>query len=273
MTILKTTLLTILAFIITTLLELFILSFDSNLALYPHVIGLSYLIPPLLTYIVFIIYFRRTNVDVSLNKISVVKNHLILVVLITSLAIGDRLFDLPFFHWKDLSNKYFGTKFTIEDTVHYNFSFLKLYYYISVLIIAPIFEELFFRYYIFGGLLKKYSFVTALLTSSLLFALIHVISPRNVIPAFVFGIVSALVYFKTQRIGYSILLHIITNVIWFGTVVFVKQYHQIMKTLNFGLLFWIVFLFGLFILIIGTREIKRQLASVLRQKHDYRSLN
>lgn len=256
MTILKSIIVTVLFFVIATLLDLLIFSFDSTLAINPHVVGLSYILPSLLTYLLLIVYFRRSKTDVALKQVSVVRNHWILIALLISLAIGDRLFALPFFQWKDLSNKYLGTEFEMADTSDYKFSFFKLYYYFSALIIAPIFEELFFRFYIFGGLLKKNKFLTALLTSSILFALIHIESPRNIIPAFVFGIISAIVYYRTQRIIYSILFHFFTNAIWLVTVIFARQHNDLIKALGFGISFWLVFLVGMFLLIIGIKKIE-----------------
>jgi membrane protease YdiL (CAAX protease family) len=255
MTILKSIIFTVLFFVIATLLDLLIVSFDSNLATYPHVVGLSYVLPGLLTYLLLIVYFRRSNTDVALKQGSVVKNYWLLTVLLISLAVGDHLFDLPFFQWKDLSNKYLGTEFKVADTSGYKFSFFKLYYYFSILIIAPIFEEIFFRYYIFGGLLKKYNFLTALLTSTILFASIHIENLHNIIPAFAFGIISAIVYFRTQRIIYSMLLHFLTNAIWLGTVVFAKQYDDLIKALGLGISFWLAFLFGIFLLVVGLKKI------------------
>jgi membrane protease YdiL (CAAX protease family) len=255
MTILKSIIVTVLFFVIATLLDLLILSFDSNLAIYPQVVGLSYVLPGLVTYVLLIVYLGRSKMDVALKQVSVVRNYWLLIALLISLAVGDHLFDLPFFVWKELSNRYLGTEFKIADTSGYKFSFFKLYYYFSVLIIAPIFEEIFFRYYIFGGLLRKYSFLTALLTSSALFASIHIENARNIIPTFVFGIISAIVYFRTQRIIYPMLLHFFANAIWLGTVVFAKQYDDLIKALGLGISFWLAFLFGIFLLVVGVKKI------------------
>ena len=255
MTILKSIIVTVLFFVIASLLDFLLVSLDGNLTIYPHLVGLSYVLPGLFSYLLLIVYFRSSKTEVALKQISVIRNYWLLIGLLLLLAIGDRLFGLPFFQWKDLSNKYFGTEFNIALVSRYEFSFFKLYYYVSVLIVAPIFEEIFFRYYIFGGMLRKYSFLTALFLSSILFALIHIESPRNIIPAFVFGIISAIVYFRTQRIIFSILLHFFTNAIWLGTVVFVKQYDNFIKAIGFGISFWATFLFGIVLLVLGVKRI------------------
>jgi len=114
MTILKSIIFTVLYFVIvTSLLYLLLISFDGN---NPHVVGLSYVLPGLLAYLLLIAYFRRSRIEVALKRVSVVKNHWLLIAILISLAIGDRLFSLPFFQWKDLSNKYLGTQFEITDT-------------------------------------------------------------------------------------------------------------------------------------------------------------
>lgn len=255
MSILKSIVVTVLFFVIATLLDILILSFDNNLATYRHVAGLSEILPSLFTYLLLIAYFLRSNADVKLKQVTIVRNYWLLTLLLISLAVGDRLFSLPFFQWKDLSNKYLGTEFKIMNSSEYKFSFFKLYSYFNALIIAPIFEEIFFRYYIFGGLVKKYTFLTALLISSILFALIHIESPRNIIPSFVFGVISAIVYFRTQKIVYSILLHIFTNAIWLSTVVFSKQYGGWIKELGFSISFWLAFLIGIILLVLGVKKI------------------
>ncbi len=255
MTILKSIIVTLVCFIIVILLDFLIFGFHYNLAIYPHIVGLSYIVPILLSYVLLIVYLHRSTPGIALKRVSVVRNYWLLVGLLIFLAIGDRLVDLPLFHWKDLSNKYFGTKFEIPEYPIYKFSFFKLYNYFSVLIVAPIFEEIFFRYYIFAGLLKKYSFLTALLVSSILFALIHIDSPRNLIPTFVFGIITAFVYFRTQKIIYSILLHFFTNAMWLVSVVFTKQYDYLIKEMGFGIVFWIAFMFGIILIVFGVKKL------------------
>lgn len=258
MTILKSILLTTFLYIVASLFALLILSFDNNLSIYQHIVGLSVIIPYLITYSILIAYLRLQKVSVAFDTTSKTNTYGTLIPILLILAIGNHLFDLPFFQWKNLSNTYLGTTWEIPVYSNSHISTVKLYYVAYALIIAPIFEEIFFRYYIFGGLLKKYSVTTALITSSVLFSLIHIDSLeslRNLVPTFIFGIISALVYLRTKKICNSIILHFIANGLWFLTVVFAKQYSTLMQEIGFGIKFWIIFSIGVILLLLGVRKI------------------
>jgi len=251
MSILKSIIITLLLIIVANSLDyLMVFSVSSNLAVYPHIVGLSNVLPYLLTYLLCFAYLRHNGKDALFERVSYVEIYKILI-LIPFLALGVRLIDLPFFHWKEISNIYLGTKFQIDSSTGYQFYFTKLYFYFSVIIMLPVLEEIFFRRYIFGGLLKRTSFMIALFTSSTLFALIHLGSPRNILPTFIFGVISALVYYRTRNIAYSILLHVFSNVIWLITVVFSKSYRDLIDAVNFGIAFWFMVFLGIIILAIG----------------------
>ncbi|MBS3738464.1 MAG: CPBP family intramembrane metalloprotease [Psychroflexus sp.] len=51
----------------------------------------------------------------------------------------------------------------------------------------------------------------SIVLSSLLFSLIHWEKLNNLIPTLLFGIISGLIFIKTQRIVYSILMHFLFN--------------------------------------------------------------
>src|SRR4030095_378513 len=245
-------------YLITSSLDFVILSLSANFSAYRHLVGLSEIFSYLIAFSLLICYLRLTKLEVLFPKASITPDTQILIPALVILAIGDHLVDLPFFHWKDLSNTYFGTKWQIPDYSNYHFSALQGYRAISALIFAPILEEMFFRYYVFGGLLKRYNFSTALLTSSILFALVHVDSLnslRNVAPAFIFGVISCVVYFATKKIINSIVLHFFANAIWFMTVVYAKGYSELTKHIGYGVMFWIVFLTGIVLLWIGIRKV------------------
>ena len=268
MSIITSIVITVFLYIITSLLDLLILSFDKNPATYRHIIGLSGIIPSLIAYPLLIAHLRFSKVKISFNKGSLITNYRILIPILWAFVVGDHLFNLPFFHWKNLSNKYFGTTLEIPDYSNYKFSVFQFYFWFRALIIAPIFEEIFFRYYIFEGLLKKYSFLTSLFTSSILFSLIHIDSLDSLhilVPAFVFGIISSLVYFKTQKIFYSIILHFFANGIWLLRSVYTKEYSALIKEIGFGLIFWVIFLIGIILLLIGIKRITSSVRPVFRQ--------
>lgn len=81
---------------------------------------------------------------------------------------------------------------------------------VSIIILAPIFEEILSRGIILKGLLESYSPIVAILVSSLFFGLLH-FNLGQLIGAFGFGLISGWVFWKTESIILSILLHVFNN--------------------------------------------------------------
>jgi membrane protease YdiL (CAAX protease family) len=77
------------------------------------------------------------------------------------------------------------------------------------LLIGPILEEFFFRGIIQRGLETRYSTVFSIVTSSLLFMLIH--NPNQYISALFLGLLFGYIYYKTNNLFILIILHIIAN--------------------------------------------------------------
>ena len=88
--------------------------------------------------------------------------------------------------------------------------FLNPYIVISTIFLAPFFEEILFRGIILKGLLMNHSATKAILTSSILFAIIHFF-PAQIINASFLGLFFGYIYFKTRSIGYTIILHFVAN--------------------------------------------------------------
>lgn len=83
-------------------------------------------------------------------------------------------------------------------------------YYVSGLVIAPVGEELFFRGYLLRNLNRRYSSFLALLLSTLLFIAFHA-NPGQIYIGLLIGIISGLIYIRSESIKLSILFHIIVN--------------------------------------------------------------
>jgi membrane protease YdiL (CAAX protease family) len=81
---------------------------------------------------------------------------------------------------------------------------------ISVAIVAPIIEELFFRGFIFNSLQKVYSQNTTNLIASLIFACIH-LQFNVIIPLFILGYIIGYIRIKTNSVIPCIIFHIINN--------------------------------------------------------------
>lgn len=85
-----------------------------------------------------------------------------------------------------------------------------VFLFITVSIAAPIIEEIFFRGFLFKGLLKKYSPKFAIIFSSLIFGVIHG-NFHQFITASLLGMLIAYVYYKTDSIYLAIFMHFINN--------------------------------------------------------------
>ena len=122
-----------------------------------------------------------------------------------------------------------------ETTIHQDFGVVKvLSGFIFSVLLVPVFEEIFFRQYIFGGLLSKYKLVTAVIFSSILFSSMHLPGLFFMSMMFFFGVISALIYYKTGSIVYSMLFHFLWNLIVFSNTMTpnIDLYSYVVSDLN-----------------------------------------
>jgi uncharacterized protein len=82
------------------------------------------------------------------------------------------------------------------------------------LVMAPLVEETFFRGFVFGGLLKRFSFVSAALMSGFLFSLAHG-ELTTLIPFTAVGFIFATAYWYTGSLWSTITAHFTFNLISF----------------------------------------------------------
>jgi CAAX protease family protein len=80
----------------------------------------------------------------------------------------------------------------------------------GMVILVPIFEEIFFRGLILHQLLMKYKAHTAILFSSFLFAISH-LNIRILIPLFLFSILVSYLYYRFKQ---SLIIVIVAHVVW-----------------------------------------------------------
>mgnify|MGYP006433290787 CR=1 FL=1 len=81
---------------------------------------------------------------------------------------------------------------------------------VTVVVLAPLAEEVFFRGFLFAGLAKRFSWPIAAVLSAFLFALLHV-QPLAVAPLFLLGLLFAVLYQRSGSIWPAILLHATLN--------------------------------------------------------------
>ncbi|MCA0349537.1 MAG: CPBP family intramembrane metalloprotease [Bacteroidetes bacterium] len=100
-------------------------------------------------------------------------------------------------------------------------SFLPVF--LSIVILSPIVEELYYRYFIFERVLKTTPLNISIIFSSVLFSLIHLkfdnmsLSLISLIKPFILGVILCFVFKKHKNIVYCIVMHIAYNIIWFIT--------------------------------------------------------
>ena len=81
---------------------------------------------------------------------------------------------------------------------------------LTSMFIAPTFEEIFFRGFLFKGFRQKYGWKIALVVSSIIFSLFHG-QIATLIPTFLLGSLFAYLYQRTESIFPGMILHFIIN--------------------------------------------------------------
>jgi membrane protease YdiL (CAAX protease family) len=123
--------------------------------------------------------------------------------------------------------------------------------FLNSVILTPISEELIFRKLILTFFSSKKIFLSVFI-SSFLFSLIHIsisnFSFEPIIIFFVFGFIASIIYIRFGLL-YSVLFHLIFNLIWFLTRYNFIEYWEILKTLNFGYLYWVLIMISLVMIV------------------------
>lgn len=246
----KAILLTVLLLVLEAvfhLLSYLIFDTKSNPENLDHIRGATILMGRLLAYLIIFYFFWKpgsAELFFSSKEISISVISLILLIII-----GSEFLNRPFADLDRLLNN------APANFVYEGYSTYKIYGTITALIIAPVFEELFFRGFLFKKLVRKNNFLIGLFVSSVLFSIIHWETPLNLIPAFIMGLISAVIFYKTGNIFYSILLHFLYN---FSNHIYyynAQLYSVWLNWLDFGILYWSLFIFGIFITLLALRLI------------------
>jgi membrane protease YdiL (CAAX protease family) len=95
---------------------------------------------------------------------------------------------------------------------------------LSIIVFAPIFEELLFRGILFRAFRNKFSFVFSAVLSGIIFSLAHS-NYFSFLPIFTLGFVFAYIYEKTKNLKIPILLHSLHNLFAFSLILLVKAHY------------------------------------------------
>lgn len=135
---------------------------------------------------------------------------------------------------------------------------------VSAVLLAPLFEEVFFRGYIAGALRAAYGGVVAWLFSSLLFGLMH-IQPSIILTATCGGLVLGYFYLRYRSLVMVIMLHAMNNI----TACFLKTIDldgvTVRMILGGGTLYWVLYGVSVVVVVIA---LWRMAAGMSRVKSD-----
>lgn len=187
---------TLLYYFLSEFLEHIILKLNYELVLFYSEMTVIVLIHSLVLFICVLLFLVGTGriSGFDLPKKKVLTN--VIAVVSTSL--------LFVFFVRIISDYLFGN-IEVEQIDYSNYELL------SIVIIVPITEELFFRKLILHELCENYNNAKALIFSSALFALAHLPSVDILVFAFLGGITSGIIYLRTKSIYYPILFHVLWN--------------------------------------------------------------
>jgi membrane protease YdiL (CAAX protease family) len=257
MSIIKAFLYTVLAFVFWTIIQLAILLPIKYLIGEPddftHIFGITKIVSVVGAFLLIYFFFWKPNFD--FKKALKVQNYNPRIYLYLPLiGIGLLLINKPFWDFNKIMEYYQGIS-TNDNFVSSNNNIALIYSLISTLLIAPIVEELFYRKFLLDKLLEKNIPILAIIVSSICFSIMHIETPNNLIPTFISGIILGIIYLKTKKIGYCIMLHFIVNLIIVTTNNIGTSYDNWLIGYNFDIYYWLSFGVGIIITIIGMKKI------------------
>lgn len=100
------------------------------------------------------------------------------------------------------------------------------WFFIVGVIVAPLVEEIFFRGFLFQGFRQRYGWVTAMLLSSVIFAVAH-LDLIVLIPTFLLGCLLAYVYHRSNSLWPGIILHFLVNSFGLCGAYFASNYQNL----------------------------------------------
>lgn len=151
-----------------------------------HIRGGTVLIARVIAYLILFYFFWKPTSGVFSFKSE--KLSIPIISFLFLIIIATEFLNRPF---ADLGRLF---DYTPVNFVYEGYSTLQIYATLTALLIAPVFEELFFRKFLFQKLMLKNGFLTGLMVSSFLFSVIHWETSLNLIPAFIFGLISAIIF-------------------------------------------------------------------------------
>lgn len=209
----KAILLTFLYFISKEIIGFWVLLFPEETKYYLHILKVSYLINAIANLIILVFLFKlMKRSDILTFKKAKSKFYFLSILL----GIGFVLIQpfLNIFYYLEISSDMFNYTFTFDRLLSLNI--------IASILFFPLTEELFFRNFLLGALLKKYKPLLAIVITSLLFAGIHFpfvalfyefmeFSLHQAYITIFGGLIAGTLYYKSNSIIPSIIFHVTWN--------------------------------------------------------------
>ena len=104
--------------------------------------------------------------------------------------------------------------------------------FLSIVVAAPILEELIFRGVMLDGLLKRYSPMKSILVSAIMFGIVH-LNPWQFVTALFIGILSGWVYYRTRSLTLSVIIHMAVNLNGFLSMYLYDESQKDMSSCEF----------------------------------------
>lgn len=142
----------------------------------------------------------------------------------------------------------------------------KAFTFLTVVMAAPVLEELLFRGLLLRGMLQQYSPGRAIVWSSVMFAVFHLMNPWQAIGAFAGGLAVGWLYAKTRSLWLCICFHFINNLFGWTMCNFlfaeVDRFESLYKQINHAATFAALYGAALLVLICGILYLRRLLGQM-----------
>lgn len=205
--------------------------------------------------LIILIFFKKNKR--TLKEKSIINFKTIVTIIILSILF--RIFEDPIFRYKEILFNNSIDTYLAKKPSDFKFTLNFMIIFINSVILGPVVEELFFRNFILRNFIKEKHILFGILFSSILFGVMH-ISITSVVSSFFFGLIASLIFIR-KGILYSIFFHSIYNLIWLTLKIYSVEYFQIIKELNFNIIYWVIFIFSFLSLIFSLKTFYKKKAT------------
>lgn len=138
---------------------------------------------------------------------------------------------------------------------------------VAVVVIAPLFEELLCRGFLYGALRRRHGRTASILLSALFFGLLH-LQPTAVVNAFLIGVLLAYLYDRTATLWLPILLHALNNATAFVMLQFGDEAWSPMQLFaGQPLLYAVIYLAALLLLGVAIWQLRERKSGTEEEKN------